>query len=917
MATLSESLRRHFRYFDVLLLAGGVSLLFAYFALLPGQHPDSAAGTTLTREKAIEKGAALVLENGFLLPSSLKSDARLARDTRLLDSLQVRYGRAQAVQLLKDTPDGPLPAFYWRVDWMREGEERDDGVMRVDLSQDGRLYAFYSESSEAPIRRVTREAVAEVLHDAAQGAEVPRTPIEASDSALVALLSFSLRQADSTRLDADPLAVPVGGEGAGLTAREALARNVPVRLDARAAAVYAQYHLRRTVLRDVVFRVDSVKATSRPGLPLATVYLSTPTPYYGQMVEATVEVSATGGLLGLQPRFQPRLEAMGGGSRLSDREGFSLNVSATNAADLIMGVLYVGLALLALFLFIRRLNARLVDTKTALRDAFWAGCFSGGLVLVTTSLTLFDTIPQFWLAFVILSVNVSISGLGGAFLVFLASGSMDSMARSVWGGKLMTLGLVRHSVFRNVPVGAALLRGLFAAFVLVGGTTLLLGLLPEASINYGSGDRYFNHSYMLTTAGYAFAKHAWLSLFLNLTVLLGLGSLLYRLRASAWLVVPVTTLVLLLLQVPAFQVEPMGRHAVFSGFAAFVLAYTFWRYDFITTFVALLGFGLLWETQTGWLVEDAPDRLDAILAFLFLGILFVVGLVGVFSRRTETEVPDYLPSYIQELAQEERLKGEIEIAYQVQASFLPRRMPRVDGVDLAAMCLPALDVGGDYYDFVEVSPGRLAVVVGDVSGKGIQAAFYMTLVKGFLLPLSRMIDSPAEVLRRLNGLFCENAPRGTFISMIYGVFDVEARTFTFVRAGHNPVILKRSPSQDPEMFRPAGLAIGLTAGPRFDETIVEETIHLRPGDVLVFYTDGFSEAMNARKELYGDVRLAQRVSEVGQRSANEILRAVSEDVHHFMEAAGRHDDMTMVVLKLRSRATFTPGEKVAAAAASA
>ncbi|MFQ5569088.1 MAG: PP2C family protein-serine/threonine phosphatase, partial [Rhodothermales bacterium] len=190
---------------------------------------------------------------------------------------------------------------------------------------------------------------------------------------------------------------------------------------------------------------------------------------------------------------------------------------------------------------------------------------------------------------------------------------------------------------------------------------------------------------------------------------------------------------------------------------------------------------------------------------------------------------------------------------------------------------------------------------GDVSGKGTQAAFYMTLAKGILQTLSREGLPPAEVMRRLNTLFCENVPRGTFISMIYGVFDVQARTFTFARAGHNPVILKRSPSQEPDLVQPTGLGIGLISGSTFDETIEEITLDLRIGDVLVFYTDGFSEAMNRSRDLYGDDRLARKVSDVGQRSANEILRAVTEDVHHFVEAAGRHDDMTMVVVKLERR----------------
>jgi len=142
--------------------------------------------------------------------------------------------------------------------------------------------------------------------------------------------------------------------------------------------------------------------------------------------------------------------------------------------------------------------------------------------------------------------------------------------------------------------------------------------------------------------------------------------------------------------------------------------------------------------------------------------------------------------------------------------------------------------------------------------------------------------------------------------MIYGVFDVEARTFTFARAGHNPVILKRSPSQEPDLVQPTGMAIGLVAGPTFDDTIEERTLDLRIGDVLVFYTDGFSEAMNAAKDQYGDDRLARKVGDVGNRSATEILHAVAEDVHHFVGAADRHDDMTMVVVKLVHSAAYVP-----------
>ena len=117
-------------------------------------------------------------------------------------------------------------------------------------------------------------------------------------------------------------------------------------------------------------------------------------------------------------------------------------------------------------------------------------------------------------------------------------------------------------------------------------------------------------------------------------------------------------------------------------------------------------------------------------------------------------------------------------------------------------------------------------------------------------------------------------------------------------------------------MQPPGLGIGLTPAALFESTLEETTLSLRYGDVLVFYTDGFSEAMNSRKDLYGDARLAEKVAQVAERGAGEILRAVSEDVHHFLEAAGRHDDMTMVVIKL-TRPTRRPEAAAERAAAGA
>ncbi len=152
-----------------------------------------------------------------------------------------------------------------------------------------------------------------------------------------------------------------------------------------------------------------------------------------------------------------------------------------------------------------------------------------------------------------------------------------------------------------------------------------------------------------------------------------------------------------------------------------------------------------------------------------------------------------------------------------------------------------------------------------------------------------------------------NAPRGTFVSLIYGVFDLDARTFTFARAGHNPLILKRR-SQRAGFVQPPGLAIGLTGRAVFDETIEEQTVSLCDGDTLVLYTDGFSEAMDPAKRLYTDERLAETVAAArADAGAEDLLQAMIADVLRHAGSAPQHDDMTMVVARVGALAERADG----------
>jgi phosphoserine phosphatase RsbU/P len=222
---------------------------------------------------------------------------------------------------------------------------------------------------------------------------------------------------------------------------------------------------------------------------------------------------------------------------------------------------------------------------------------------------------------------------------------------------------------------------------------------------------------------------------------------------------------------------------------------------------------------------------------------------------------------------------------------------------MAANCRAASEVGGDYYDFIHLDDHRMAVVIGDVSGKGIQAAFYMTLVKGFIQSLSRVTHEPALFLSKLNFLFCKNVNKGTFVSLIFGVIDTQNHTFTFARAGHNPIIYSTVSYGKPVMLNTSGLAIGMISDSRFEENIEVHTINLKSQDTLVLYTDGYSEAMDPSKNLYGEDKLMAVIHKHNTARASELLDAINRDVNKFAGFADQHDDMTMLVIRYTGHIT--------------
>jgi serine phosphatase RsbU (regulator of sigma subunit) len=249
--------------------------------------------------------------------------------------------------------------------------------------------------------------------------------------------------------------------------------------------------------------------------------------------------------------------------------------------------------------------------------------------------------------------------------------------------------------------------------------------------------------------------------------------------------------------------------------------------------------------------------------------------------------------------EKQRLDDELRIAREIQKSLLPVTPPRMPGLDIADLCEPAREVGGDYYDFFPVGPRQLAVLIADVSGKGTSAALYMAELKGLMLALSRADPSPRRVLIEVNRHLAEHLDNRSFITMTYAVIDLERRTLTAARAGHTPLLVVSDGRSD--VITPDGMVLGLRlpgASERFEAVLDEHTRSLLPGDVIVLYTDGITEAMDADGELFGDAALARVVAGQCERDAAGIRERVVRDVRAFVGDAEPHDDMTMVVLKI-------------------
>lgn len=244
----------------------------------------------------------------------------------------------------------------------------------------------------------------------------------------------------------------------------------------------------------------------------------------------------------------------------------------------------------------------------------------------------------------------------------------------------------------------------------------------------------------------------------------------------------------------------------------------------------------------------------------------------------------------------ERLIREMMLAQEMQRKLLPQALPEHPCIELAASSTPAFEVGGDYYDVIQIDAHRFGVIVGDVSGKGMSAAFYMSEVKGIFQALGRMYESPKDFIVKANDTLYGSFDKRSFISLIYAIVDVQAGRLTLARAGHCPLL--HISGEKGNYIRPSGIGIGLGGGAIFASSIEEHAIHLKEDDVCLFYTDGVTEARSGDDE-FGYDRLLDAVMNARRQSAVGIKQHLLDNIKVFTNDQSSHDDLTLVVMKWR------------------
>ena len=243
-----------------------------------------------------------------------------------------------------------------------------------------------------------------------------------------------------------------------------------------------------------------------------------------------------------------------------------------------------------------------------------------------------------------------------------------------------------------------------------------------------------------------------------------------------------------------------------------------------------------------------------------------------------------------------KIERDLDLAKKIQQGLLPKCIPNLSGLDICGQMIPAMQVGGDYYDLIPLSDTKLFVAVGDVSGKGLSASLYMTKLQTMVQISTQISTSPKEILIEINKRLYDSMERSWFITMTLALFDTEAKTIKFCRAGHMPLITANNGSV--ESIKTGGIGLGLEKGEVFERTLQEVELKTKPNQIFAFFSDGITEAMNEKDEMFGEDKLNEILKGKSGNRSTEVMDKVWSEVKLFRGSTPVNDDMTMVIVKV-------------------
>jgi serine phosphatase RsbU (regulator of sigma subunit) len=269
-------------------------------------------------------------------------------------------------------------------------------------------------------------------------------------------------------------------------------------------------------------------------------------------------------------------------------------------------------------------------------------------------------------------------------------------------------------------------------------------------------------------------------------------------------------------------------------------------------------------------------------------------LASTFNRMTQA----LKGAHDQEL-QTKALEHDLAIASEIQSNLVPKRMLKIPGYDISAYYRPSKEVGGDYYDFIEIDEHNEGIIVADVSGKGIPGSLVMTMARAFIrMEAERAHNtSPGDTLGKANRMLAQDIKKGMFVTALYCILDKRTNVMKVASAGHNPMVVWRAATNQVQLVNPNGIALGFDKGPVFERTVKEEMITLGRGDRIVLYTDGTVEAMNAANQEFGDDKFFQLVKQLATRDSNQMLNLLVKSLDEHKGSAPQSDDITIVTMR--------------------